>query len=443
LNGVELVLSSRRVVTPEGVRPARVVVRGGVIDSVLPGTAGGGEVVDLGDRVVMSGLVDTHVHVNEPGRTDWEGFETATRAAAAGGVTTLFDMPLNSVPPTTTAAALAAKAAAASPKAFVNVGFWGGVVPGNAGELAGMAKLGVPGFKCFLVPSGVPEFPEVSEADLEAALREIARIGAVLLVHAEDPRGIADPPAGDPRRYATYLATRPARAEDGAVALLARLARDTGARIHVVHLSSAGALEELRKAREEGLPLSAETCPHYLFFAAETIPDGATEFKCAPPIRDAENRDRLWDGLASGAIGMIVSDHSPAPAALKSRDTGDFLTAWGGISSLQLRLPAVWTEARRRGFPIECVAAWLCGAPARLAGIENRKGSIAPGADADLVVWDPEAAFEVRAGSIHHRHALTPYLGRTLYGEVHATFLAGEKIFENGRFPGTPRGKLL
>ena len=443
MNGVELVLASRRVVTPDGVRPARVVVRGGVIESVLPGTAGGRDVVDLGDRVVMPGLVDTHVHVNEPGRTDWEGFETATRAAAAGGVTTLLDMPLNSVPPTTSVAALRTKAGAASSKCFVDVGFWGGVVPGNAGELAEMARDGVPGFKCFLVPSGVPEFPEVSEADLEIALREIARIGAVLLVHAEDPRGIQGPPAGDPRKYATYLATRPARAEDEAVSLLVRLCRNTRARIHVVHLSSAGALEELRQAREEGLPISAETCPHYLFFAAEDVPDGATEFKCAPPIRDAENRDGLWDGLVSGVIGMIVSDHSPAPAALKSRDSGDFLTAWGGISSLQLRLPAVWTEARRRGFPIERVAGWLCEAPARLAGIVNRKGSIAPGADADLVVWDPEAPFEVRAGSIHHRHALSPYLGRTLYGEVRATFLAGEKIFENGRFLGPPGGRIL
>jgi allantoinase len=443
LNGVELVLASRRVVTPDGVRPARVVVRGGVIDSVLPGSPDGRDVVDFGDRVVMAGLVDTHVHVNEPGRTDWEGFETATRAAAAGGVTTLFDMPLNSVPPTTSVAALHEKAEAASSKCFVDVGFWGGVVPGNTGELAEMARVGVPGFKCFLVPSGVPEFPEVSEADLESSLREIARIGAVLLVHAEDPLGIEDPPAGDRRKYATYLATRPARAEDEAVSLLARLCRDTGARIHVVHLSSAAAIGQIESSRAEGLPISAETCPHYLFFAAETIPDGATEFKCAPPIRDAGNRDRLWDGLASGAIGMIVSDHSPAPAAMKSRDTGDFLEAWGGISSLQLRLPAVWTEARRRGFPIERLAGWLCEAPAQLAGIANRKGSIAPGADADLVVWDPEAAFEVRAGSIHHRHPLSPYLGRTLHGEVHATFLAGEKIFENGRFLGPARGRLL
>jgi allantoinase len=400
-------------------------------------------VLDFGNHVVMAVLVDTHVHVNEPGRADWEGFETATRAAAAGGVTTLFDMPLNSIPPTTSVAALREKAAAASPKCFVDVGFWGGVVPGNTGELAAMARLGVPGFKCFLVPSGVPEFGDVSEADLTAALAEIARIGAVLLVHAEHPRWLADAPAGDRRKYATYLATRPSRAEDEAVALLVRLGRETRARIHVVHLSSASALAQVERARSDGLPFSTETCPHYLFFESETIPDGATEFKCAPPIRNAANRSRLWDGLASGAIEMIVSDHSPAPAEVKSRDTGDFLAAWGGISSLQLRLPATWTEARRLGFPIERLAEWLCAAPARLAGVSNRKGSIALGADADLVVWDPEAAFEVRVESIHHRHKLTPYLGRTLFGAVEATFLRGEKIFENGRFVGLPRGRIL
>ncbi|HEU5250243.1 MAG TPA: allantoinase AllB, partial [Thermoanaerobaculia bacterium] len=432
------IVRSRRVVTPEGVRPASILVRRGRIAGLLPlaaGTEEGARLLDFADRVIMPGLVDTHVHVNEPGRADWEGFETATRSAAAGGVTTIFDMPLNSVPPTTSLAALREKSAAASGKCFVNVGFWGGVVPGNAGELSAMADLGVPGFKCFLVPSGVPEFGDVSEADLAEALIEIARIGAVLLVHAEDPRRIAPPGAGDPRSYATYLATRPSLAEDAAVALLARLCRESRARIHVVHVSSAGAVTEIERARSDGLPLSAETCPHYLFFAAEDVPDGATEFKCAPPIRDRANRERLWKGLADGAIGMIVSDHSPCPPDLKGLGTGDFLSAWGGISSLELRLPAVWTEARRRGHPIELLAEWLCAAPARLAGVADRKGRIAPGFDADLVVWDPESSFEVDAGSIHHRHPLTPYLGRTLLGVVEATFLAGEKIFERGRFP--------
>jgi len=443
LNDADLVIRSNRVVTPTGTRPATVVVRGGVVVAVGQGAPpGGSHRIDYGDAVVMPGLVDTHVHVNEPGRTEWEGFESATRAAAAGGVTTIFDMPLNSVPPTTTVAALRAKAAAAQGRCFVDVGFWGGVVPGNRDDLAALHSRGVPGFKCFLVPSGIPEFGHVTDEDLRDALPEITRLGSVLLVHAEHPDWIGEPATGGERLYATYLATRPARAEDEAVAHLARLCRETGARIHVVHLSSAGALSTIERAQAEGLPLSAETCPHYLYFSAEEAPDGATEWKCAPPIRDAENRERLWGGLATGAIGMVVSDHSPAPPELKRRDTGDFLSAWGGISSLQLRLPAVWTGARARGHSPDRLAEWLAAAPARLAGLA-RKGAIAPGYDADFVVWRPEASFEVRPEELHHRHKLTPYAGRTLDGVVEATYLAGEKIFERGHFLGSPRGRLL
>ncbi len=442
MNDADLVIRSNRVVTPKGTGPATLIVRGGVVVAVEPGaTRAGSHGVDYGDAVVMPGLVDTHVHVNEPGRTEWEGFDSATRAAAAGGVTTIFDMPLNSVPPTTTVAALQAKAAAARGRSFVDVGFWGGVVPGNLAELAALHSRGVPGFKCFLVPSGVPEFGHVTEEDLRAALPEIARLGSVLLVHAEHPDWIGQPATGGERLYATYLATRPARAEDEAVALLARLCQETGARIHVVHLSSAGALGTIERARAEGLSLSAETCPHYLFFSAEEAPDGATEWKCAPPIRDAENRERLWEGLTTGAIAMVVSDHSPAPPEWKRRDTGDFLRAWGGISSLQLRLPAVWTGARARGHSPGRLSEWLAAAPARLAGLA-RKGSIAPGYDADFVVWRPEASFEVRPEDLYHRHKLTPYAGRTLDGVVEATYLAGEKIFESGRLHGPPRGKI-
>jgi allantoinase len=444
LSGADFVLKSTRVATASGLRPAAVVVRGGVIVAVETGAPpAGSPEIDYGDALVMPGLVDTHVHVNEPGRTEWEGFETATRAAAAGGVTTIFDMPLNSIPPTTTAAALREKSAAARGRAFVDVGFWGGVVPGNLGELAALAARGVPGFKCFLVPSGVPEFGHVSEEDLREILPEIARLGSVLLVHAEHPDWIGDPSTrGGERLYASYLATRPARAEDEAVAQLARLCRETGARIHVVHLSSAGALDAIEAARAEGLPLSAETCPHYLYFSAEEAPDGATEWKCAPPIRGAENRERLWEGLAAGVIEMVVSDHSPAPPDLKRRDTGDFLAAWGGISSLQLRLPAVWTAARARGHSLEKLVEWLAAAPARLAGLA-RKGAISAGYDADLVVWRPEASFEVRPEDLYHRHGLTPYAGRTLDGVVDATYLAGEKIFESGRLQGSPRGRIL
>jgi allantoinase len=440
------VIRSRRVVTARGVQPASVLVRGGVFADVRLDefeAPDGADVLDFGERVIMPGLVDTHVHVNEPGRTEWEGFETATRAAAAGGVTTIFDMPLNSVPATTSAEAMRGKLAAAKGKCFVDVGFWGGLVPGNLAELAPMKELGAPGFKCFLVPSGVGEFGHVGGPDLSDSLREIERIGAVLLVHAEDPKWIRAAAPGSNRVYAEYLATRLPRAEDDAVTLLARLCRETGARIHVVHLSSAGAIPEIARARAEGLPLSAETCPHYLFFAAEEIPDGATEFKCAPPIRDRANRERLWVGLESGAVEMVVSDHSPSPPEGKSRDTGDFLSAWGGISSLQLRLPVVWTAARRRGHSFERLTEWLCAAPARLPGLEGSKGAIAPGSDADFVVWNPDETFEVTPESLHHRHKLSPYLGRTLAGVVEATYLAGEKIFERGRFLGPPRGKFL
>jgi allantoinase len=442
LSGADLVITSRRVVTPAGTGPAAIVVAGGIILSVGEKPPVGAPVVDVGDSVLMPGLVDTHVHVNEPGRTEWEGFETATRAAAAGGVTTIFDMPLNSVPATTSAEALRVKLAAAKGRCFVDVGFWGGVVPGNLAELVRMKDLGAPGFKCFLVPSGVAEFEHVGRSDLSKALREISRIGAVLLVHAEDPDWIRAAASGNNRSYAAYLATRPSRAEDEAVTLLARLCRETRARIHVVHLSSAGAIDKIARARAEGLPLSAETCPHYLFFAAEEVPDGATEFKCAPPIRDRANRERLWAGVESGAIEMVVSDHSPSPPELKNRDTGNFLSAWGGISSLQLRLPVVWTAARDRGHSFERLTEWLCAAPARLPGLSGSKGAIAPGGDADFVVWNPDETFEVRPQMLHHRHKLSPYLGRTLAGAVESVYLAGEKIFERGRFLGPPRGKF-
>ncbi|HTG34162.1 MAG TPA: allantoinase AllB [Thermoanaerobaculia bacterium] len=445
----DLLLTSRRVVTPEGVRPATVYVREGKIERVGPvGEAPPGvPAIDCGDSVLMPGIVDTHVHINQPGRTEWEGFATATRAAAGGGITTLVDMPLNSIPATITREGLRAKLEAAQEGLRVDVGLWGGVVPGNMGELAGLLADGVLGFKCFLVPSGVDEFGSVGEADLRVAMPELARHGAVLLAHAELPGPIEAASGvwaeGSPAEYDRYLRSRPDAAEVEAVELLIRLCRETGCRVHIVHVSSAESLPLLRRAREEGLPVTAETCPHYLTFAAEEIHDGAVAFKCAPPIRSRENRERLWDALREGVIDLVATDHSPCPPGMKKIESGDFREAWGGISSLQLALPAVWTGARERGFTIADLARWMCVAPARLAGLTGRKGAIAPGYDADLVIWDPEASFEVDAERLHHRHKLTPYSGRTLHGVVRRTLLRGETVYDNNSFSGSPSGQLL
>ncbi len=445
----ELVVRGHRVVTPAGLLPAAIHIEAGRIAALgrYDEIPSGVPVYEAGQSVIMPGLVDTHVHINEPGRTEWEGFDTATRAAAAGGVTTLIEMPLNSIPATTTRAALEAKIEAARGRCWVDVGFWGGVVPGNAAELRPLYEGGVFSFKCFLVPSGVPEFAQATEADLRAALPQLASLGAVLLAHSELPAPIeaaaASVRSADPRRYATWLASRPREAENQAIALLIRLSREFGARIHIVHLSSSEALPQLHQARQEGLHVTVETCHHYLSFAAEEIGDSATEFKCAPPIREQENQEQLWAALGDGLIDFVVTDHSPCPPAMKCGDSGDFLRAWGGISSLQLSLPVLWTQARRRGIGFERIAEWLCRGPARLAGLDTRKGQIAVGYDADLVVWDPEAGFEVKPEELHHRHKLTPYRGRTLYGKVEATFLRGKKIYERGCFSDSPRGAVL
>jgi len=437
---------SRRVLTSRGLEPAAVLVKEGRIAEVAAPelVPAGVSRRDVGDDVVLPGLVDAHVHVNEPGRTEWEGFASATRAAAAGGVTTIVDMPLNSIPATTTPEALAAKLDAARGRLSVDCAFWGGVVPANAhapGVLQGLIDAGVCGFKAFLVPSGVDEFPSVIESDLRAALPVLASRGVPFLAHAELESPV--PGGGDPRQYATYLASRPPSWENEAIRLLIRLSRDTGAAVHVVHLSSAEAIADLRAARREGLPLTAETCPHYLFFAAEDVPDGRTEYKCSPPIREASNRESLWAGLEEGVIDFVVSDHSPCTPERKGLERGDFLAAWGGIASLQLRLPVVLTEARSRGLGWDKVADWLCRRPAELAGLGRRKGRLEPGYDADLVVLNPEESFDVAAASLHHRHPITPYLGRRLFGAVKTTYLRGEVVYDRGAFPGEPGGRAL
>ena len=444
------VLRGERVLIDGALRPAAIHIRDGRIATVTDPSAGGSglEVHDAGDAIVMPGLVDTHVHVNEPGRAEWEGFETATRAAAAGGVTTVLDMPLNSIPATTTVAALEEKRAVARGQCHVDVGFIGGVVPDNVADLEPLAHNGVLAFKCFLVDSGVAEFAHVGERDLRAAMPVLASLGLPLMVHAELPGPITHAVAAldqgaDPRCYATWLTTRPPEAEEEAVRLMVALSRETRARVHIVHVAAAGAIPLLGAARGEGLPVTAETCPHYLVFSADSIPDGATPFKCAPPIRERVHRDALWAALLAGDLDMIASDHSPCPPSLKLPDEGDCLRAWGGIASIQLTLSAVWTCAPAHGATVADVARWMSERPAQIVGLASRKGSIAPGREADLVVWEPEEDFTVDARTLQHRHKLTPYDGMRLRGVVRETWLRGERIYDRGDFPLPARGDLL
>ncbi len=484
----EFYLRSRRVVTSGGVRAAMLHIKDGVIARVMAheSNTDSHPLEDVGERVIMPGVIDAHVHLNEPGRTEWEGFETGTRAAAAGGVTTLVDMPLNSTPVTTTIAALQEKRKAASEKLWVDCGMYTGLVPGNHNELAALIQAGVLGVKTFLTHSGIEDFPNTTEADLRAAMPLIAQQGLSLLVHAEQNNspleggqgGVAHyheemklmnafentplPPLkggilrarshgptpmhahiASPRSYQTYLASRPHAWELEAIALIIQLCEEYRCRVHIVHLSSAEAIPMLQQARAKGLPITVETCPHYLFFSAEEIAEGDTRFKCAPPIRERENRERLWQALREGVIDFIASDHSPCPPEMKQLENGDFMRAWGGIASLQFTLPVMWTAARERGFGLIDLSEWLCRRPAALVGLQNQKGAISPGYAADFVVWNPEASFTLTASMIHHRHKLTPYVGRELLGVVEKTFLRGEKIYEQGSFIAKPSGKIL
>jgi allantoinase len=428
----DLVVRSRRVLTPDGEHPAAVCVRGGRIVAIEPYQAA---VVaraqeDLGDLALLPGLVDTHVHVNEPGRTEWEGFATATRAAAAGGVTTVIDMPLNSIPPTVDIPGLEMKRKAADGQCFVDVGFWGGAIPGNLDQLRALHEAGVFGFKCFTSPSGVDEFPPLSWPEIDAVLRELRGFDGLLIVHAENPGSLGEPADGT---YPSFVASRPPDAEQSAVRRLGALAATTGTRTHVLHVSAADAAQQVAQARAAGARITAETCPHYLTLAAEAVPDGATEYKCCPPIRDQSNQDALWQALAAGVIKYVVSDHSPCVPELKA---GDFATAWGGVSSLQLGLPLVWTAARSRGHGLGDVVRWMSSGPASLVGL-RRKGRIAPGCDADLVAFAPDEDFVVDPAALRHRHPVTPYAGRRLSGVVHRTWLRGVAV--NDR----PAGRLL
>nr|WP_202519471.1 allantoinase AllB [Streptomyces sp. SID1034] len=436
-----MVLRSTRVITPEGTRPATVAVADGKIADVLPYEAevpAGARLEDFGDDVLLPGLVDTHVHVNDPGRTEWEGFWTATRAAAAGGITTIVDMPLNSLPPTTTVENLRVKQEVAASKAHIDTGFWGGALPDNVKDLKPLHEAGVFGFKAFLSPSGVEEFPELNQEQLAQSLAEIAGFDGLMIIHAEDPHELDAAPHLTGPKYADYLATRPRVSENTAIEGLIAAAKRIGARVHVLHLSSSDALPLIAAAKREGVRLTVETCPHYLTLTAEEVPDGASEFKCCPPIREDANRDLLWDALADGTIDCIVTDHSPSTADLK---TDDFATAWGGISGLQLSLPAIWTEARKRGYGLEDVVRWMSSATANLVGL-TQKGAIEAGRDADFAVLAPDETFTVDPAELQHRNRVTAYAGKTLHGVVKSTWLRGERIQHHGVI-AEPTGRLL
>jgi allantoinase len=440
----DLSLKSRRVVAPEGIRAAVIGLKNGQIAAVLPyDTEPGGPVHDVGDRAILPGVIDPHVHINEPGRTHWEGFNTATRAALAGGLTTLVDMPLNSAPVTTSVANLELKRAATAGQLHTNVGFWGGIVPGNLGEVEGLIAAGVLGFKAFLTHSGIDDFPNATEADLRLVMPLLARHKLPLLVHCELSEENDEWKKNNPRSYANYLASRPKSWEDEAVALMIRLCEEFNCPTHIVHLSSANSIASIAAAKAQGLPLTVETGQHYLYFNAEEIGEGQTQFKCAPPIRERENNEQLWQALQAGVIDFVATDHSPAPPDLKQLASGDFSTAWGGIASLQLALPVLWTAAQPRGATLVDLARWLSENPAKLIGFAHKKGKIAPGYDADLLVLDAEKTFRVTEELLQHRHKVSPYLGQELRGVVTQTYLQGLEVYRQPDFLQFNHGQLV
>ena len=438
-----LAIISQRVLTPKGERPAAILIQEEKIMDVVSISEISSDcpVEDMKNDVVMPGLVDTHVHINEPGRTDWEGFETATKAAAAGGITTLVDMPLNCIPVTTTVDALNEKIAATKNQLWVDCGFYGGLIPDNLQDIESLADAGVLGFKAFLSHSGIDEFPNINEKHLREALPIFANKGIPVLVHAELENGATQ--SEDHSTYKSFQDSRPKSWENNAVKLLIQLSKEFDARIHIVHLSSADILAEIAQTRNDGYPISVETCPHYLHFSSEHISDGDTRFKCAPPIWESDNKEKLWSGLENGLINFITSDHSPCTAELKNLEVGDFEKAWGGISSIQFTLPVIWTECTTRGYSMDQLINWMSKQPAKFIGKDQQKGQISPGFDADLVCWNPDEKYIIQKEAIHHKNKLTPYEGESLYGVVNTTFLRGQKVYENGEFLGNPTGKII
>ena len=436
----DLVIRGERILTTAGIGPGEIGVRDGVIVAMEPLGSGldGAGVVELApDETLIPGLVDSHVHVNEPGRTEWEGFASATKAAAAGGVTTIIDMPLNSIPPTVNVVALEQKRAAAETQSFVDVGFWGGAIPGNKADLRPLHDEGVFGFKCFLLHSGVDEFPHLEADEMEEDMAELKTFDSLMIVHAEDSRAIDRAPSAEGDQYAKFLASRPRGAENVAIAEVIERARWTGVRAHILHLSSSDALPMIATAKRDGVRLTVETCPHYLTLLSEEIPNGATAFKCCPPIRESSNRELLWQGLIDGTIDCIVSDHSPSTLDLKDLENGDFGVAWGGVSSLQLGLSLIWSEARKRNIPLEQVVEWMSARPAAIARLQ-RKGQLAIGYDADFSVFAPDDTFVVDVHKLHHKNPISPYAGKALSGVVRSTYLRGEVLDLE-----KPTGRLL
>ncbi|MGZ8558323.1 MAG: allantoinase AllB [Chitinophagaceae bacterium] len=454
----DVAIKCNRMVTPDGIIKSVVLIKDGLIEDVLAELQHGDyPVTDVGNKVLMPGVIDPHVHINEPGRTDWEGFDTATKAAIAGGITTLVDMPLNSSPVTTTVNAFNEKIMAATGEGqsgtvrpaypdgqlHTNCGFWGGIIPGNEKEIEPLIEKGVLGFKAFLTHSGIDEFPNVTEDDLRKAMPVIAKHGLPLLVHCELSDNPKQKTINDKRSYQNYLSSRPKKREDDAIELMIRLCEEFNCRTHIVHLSSADSIEQIAKAKQKRLPLTVETGQHYLYFNAEDIKDGQTQFKCAPPIREKENNEKLWQALKHGIIDFVATDHSPAPPAIKELTSGDFMKAWGGISSIQFALPVLWTAAKKHHCSLNDMVKWLCEKPAVLTGKEKSKGKIAKGYDADLVVWDPDQHFTVTENIIHHKHKITPYLNEELFGVVEQTYLKGKKVFDNGSFTSLNKGHII